>query len=77
MAKLRFPAPWFVILPLLLLALWHFTVERQWVAAGIIPSPEQVVRSWHTWIFGRSSGLMLSPCVGTWLDTSLIRANVC
>jgi NitT/TauT family transport system permease protein len=66
--KLRFPAPWFIILPLLLLALWHFTVERRWVAAGIIPSPEQVVRSWHTWIFGRSSGLMLSPYAGTWLD---------
>ena len=68
MAKLRFPAPWFVILPLLLLALWHFTVARQWVAAGIIPSPEQVVRSWHTWIFGRSGGMMLSPYSGTWLD---------
>jgi NitT/TauT family transport system permease protein len=67
-AKLRFPAPWFVILPLLLLALWHFTVARQWVAAGIIPSPEQVVRSWHTWIFGRGGGMMLSPYSGTWLD---------
>ena len=67
MAKLRFPAPWFVILPLLLLALWHFTVERQWVAVGIIPSPERVVRSWHTWIFG-SSKAMLSPYSGTWLD---------
>ena len=34
---------------------------------GIIPSPEQVVRSWHTWIFG-SSKAMLSPYSGTWLD---------
>jgi NitT/TauT family transport system permease protein len=65
--KLRLPTPWFAVLPLLLLALWHFAVDRQWVAAGIIPSPEQVVRSWYTWIFG-SSKAMLSPYSGTWLD---------
>ena len=63
----RLPAPWFIVLPLLLLALWHFAVERQWVAAGIIPSPAQVVQSWYTWIFG-SSKAMLSPYAGTWLD---------
>jgi NitT/TauT family transport system permease protein len=66
--RLRFSTPLFIVLPLLLLVLWHFTVTRQWVAAGIIPSPEQVVRSWYTWIFGTSSGLMLSPYAGTWLD---------
>ncbi len=64
---LRLPAPWFAVLPLLLLALWHFAVDLRWVAEGIIPSPEQVVRSWYTWIFG-STTAMLSPYSGTWLD---------
>jgi NitT/TauT family transport system permease protein len=65
--KLRLPTPWFVVLPLLLLALWHFAVTLRWVTEGIIPSPEQVLRSWHIWIFG-SSKAMLSPYAGTWLD---------
>ena len=65
--RLRLPAPWFVVLPLLLLALWHFAVDLRWVTEGIIPSPAQVLRSWHTWIFG-SSKAMLSPYSGTWLD---------
>jgi len=54
-------------LPALLVALWHFAVELRWVAEGIIPSPAQVLRSWHTWIFGSTSA-MLSPYSGTWLD---------
>jgi NitT/TauT family transport system permease protein len=65
--KLRLPAPWFAVLPLLLLALGHFAVDLRWVAAGIIPSPEQVLSSWYTWIFGGTKA-MLSPYSGTWLD---------
>ena len=65
--NLRLPAPWFAVLPVLLLALWHFAVDLRWVAEGIIPSPEQVLRSWYTWIFG-STKAMLSPYSGTWLD---------
>ncbi len=65
--KLRLSVPWFIVLPLALLALWHFAVTLRWVTEGVIPSPEQVVRSWHTWIFG-SSKMMLSPYAGTWLD---------
>ncbi|HJV10374.1 MAG TPA: hypothetical protein VJ690_02605, partial [Burkholderiales bacterium] len=63
----RLPAPWLLVLPALLVALWHFAVELRWVAEGIIPSPAQVLRSWHTWIFGSTSA-MLSPYSGTWLD---------
>ena len=63
----RLPAPWLLVLPALLLALWHFAVELRWVTEGIIPSPAQVLRSWEVWIFG-SSKMMLSPYAGTWLD---------
>ena len=65
--NLRLSPPWFVVLPIALLALWHFAVELRWVVEGIIPSPEQVLRSWYIWIFGGSKG-MLSPYSGTWLD---------
>ena len=58
------------MLPALLVALWHFAVELHWVAEGIIPSPAQVLRSWHTWIFG-STTAMLSPYSGTWVDNVL------
>jgi NitT/TauT family transport system permease protein len=68
--KRRFAAPWFLVLPAALLLLWHFAVELQWVTAGIIPSPAEVLQSWHTWIFGTSAG-MLSPYAGTWLDNVL------
>src|SRR5262245_5539782 len=63
----RLSVPWFVVLPLLLLALWHFAVDLHWLTEGIIPSPEQVLRSWYIWIFGGSKA-MLSPYSGTWLD---------
>jgi NitT/TauT family transport system permease protein len=63
----RLSAPWFLILPLLLLLLWHLAVYFHWVVEGIIPSPEQVLRSWYTWIFG-STTAMLSPYSGTWFD---------
>jgi NitT/TauT family transport system permease protein len=65
--KHRLAAPWFLLLPAALAALWHFAVELQWVTQGIIPSPAQVLDSWNTWIFG-SSTAMLSPYAGTWLD---------
>ncbi len=58
--------PWFILLPLLLLALWHVAVARQWVAPGIIPSPAHVAESWQRWIFGKP-GLSLSPYSGTWV----------
>jgi NitT/TauT family transport system permease protein len=59
--------PWFLLLPAALVALWQVAVVEQWVAAGIIPSPAQVLESWCTWIFG-SAKPMLSPYSGTWLD---------
>lgn len=59
-------APWFLLLPAALVALWHFAVVEQWVAAGIIPSPARVIESWRTWIFG-SAKPTLSPYSGTWL----------
>ncbi|OLC30907.1 MAG: ABC transporter permease [Candidatus Rokubacteria bacterium 13_1_40CM_4_69_5] len=58
--------PWFVLLPLALLALWHVAVTSQWVLPGIIPAPAQVVESWYKWIFG-PPGRSLSPYSGTWL----------
>ena len=67
--KLRFAPPWFLLLPAALLALWHFGVELRWVTEGTVPSPRQVLQSWHTWIFGSGGGkLSLSPYSGTWLD---------
>jgi NitT/TauT family transport system permease protein len=63
-------APWALVLPAALLALWHLTVEYRWVAEGIIPSPAQVLRSWEVWIFGATKG-GLSPYSGTWLDNVL------
>lgn len=62
--------PWFVLLPLALLALWHLAVTRQWVAPGIIPAPAQVAESWHRWVFG-APGLGLSPYSGTWVANVL------
>src|SRR5262245_10723266 len=62
--------PWFVLLPLALLLLWHLAVTRQWVAPGIIPAPAQVAESWYRWIFGKS-GLGLSPYSGTWVANVL------
>ena len=70
----RFEAPWFILLPAALLALWHFAVELRWVAEGIIPSPAQVLRSWHTWIFG-SATMTISPYAGTWLDNVTYSTN--
>jgi NitT/TauT family transport system permease protein len=63
----RLSAPWFLLLPAALLALWHFAVDLRWVTEGIIPSPAQVLRSWDTWIFGTTKA-MLSPYSGTWLS---------
>lgn len=62
--------PWFVLLPLALLLLWHVAVTREWVAPGIIPAPAQVAESWSTWIFG-APGKSLSPYSGTWLANVL------
>jgi len=62
--------PWFVVLPVALLLLWHVAVESRWVTEGIVPSPAQVLRSWHTWIFGAAK-MSLSPYSGTWLDNVL------
>jgi NitT/TauT family transport system permease protein len=58
------------LLPLAFLALWEAAVRYRWVAEGIVPAPEQVVRSWYVWIVG-SRGFTLSPYAGTWLDTVL------
>ncbi|HXJ10312.1 MAG TPA: ABC transporter permease [Burkholderiales bacterium] len=67
--KLRFAPPWFLLLPAALLALWHFGVELRWVTEGTVPSPRQVLQSWHTWIVGSGAGkLTLNPYSGTWLD---------
>jgi NitT/TauT family transport system permease protein len=62
--------PWFLLLPLLLLALWHVAVSAQWVLPGIIPAPAQVAESWYRWIFG-PPGRSLSPYSGTWLANVL------
>jgi len=62
--------PWFLLLPLLLLVLWHVAVSAQWVLPGIIPAPTQVAESWYRWIFG-PPGRSLSPYSGTWLANVL------
>jgi NitT/TauT family transport system permease protein len=63
-----------VLLPLAFLALWEAAVRYRWVTEGIVPAPEQVVRSWYVWIVG-SPGFTLSPYAGTWLDTVLFSAR--
>jgi NitT/TauT family transport system permease protein len=62
--------PWFLLLPLALLALWHVAVGQRWVTEGIVPSPYQVAQSWYRWIFG-APGKSLSPYSGTWLANVL------
>lgn len=62
--------PWFVVLPLALLAVWHVAVTRGWTTPGIIPSPGQVVDAWRTWIVGAPTR-SLSPYSGTWLANVL------
>jgi len=62
--------PLFLLLPLGLLALWHVAVQARWVTEGLVPSPAQVVDSWHTWVFG-SPTATLSPYSGTWLANAL------
>jgi NitT/TauT family transport system permease protein len=59
-----------ILLPLGFLALWASAVRYHWVAEGIVPSPQHVVRSWWVWIVGQP-GFTLSPYSGTWLDTVL------
>ena len=62
--------PWFILLPLGLLALWHVAVQARWLAEGIIPAPAQVAESWYKWIFGTSTR-SLSPYSGTWVANVL------
>ena len=59
-----------LLLPLAFLALWAAAVRYRWLPEGIVPSPQQVVRSWYIWIVG-TTGFTLSPYSGTWLDTVL------
>ena len=66
--------PWFIFLPLALLALWTVAVDQRWVTEGIVPSPMQVARSWYKWIFG-APGLGLSPYSGTWVANVLYSAR--
>ena len=63
---MRRRAPWFLLLPLGFLVLWHVAVAERWVTAGLIPSPAQVAESWYRWIFGTPTR-SLSPYSGTWL----------
>jgi NitT/TauT family transport system permease protein len=63
-------APWVLALPVALILLWHVAVESRWVTEGLVPSPAQVLRSWHTWIFGTGKP-SLSPYSGTWVDNVL------
>jgi NitT/TauT family transport system permease protein len=58
--------PWFLLLPVILLVLWHVAVQQRWVTAGIIPGPTQVAESWYRWIFGTPTR-SLSPYSGTWV----------
>lgn len=62
--------PWFLILPILLLGVWHVAVAQRWVTEGIIPAPAQVLESWRRWIFGAPTK-SLSPYSGTWVANVL------
>jgi NitT/TauT family transport system permease protein len=62
--------PWFVVLPLALLGLWHVAVTREWTASGIVPAPGQVLDAWRIWIVGAPTR-SLSPYSGTWIANVL------
>jgi NitT/TauT family transport system permease protein len=66
--------PWWTLLPLALLAVWHVAVRAHWVAEGIIPAPSQVAESWYRWIFGAPTR-SLSPYSGTWVANVLYSAR--
>lgn len=63
-------APWFLLVPLVLLGVWDAAVRWQWVVPGIIPAPAQVAESWYRWIFGTPTR-SLSPYSGTWVANVL------
>ena len=67
---MRRRAPWFLLLPLGFLVLWHVAVQQRWVTEGLIPSPFQVATSWYRWIFGAPTRT-LSPYSGTWVANVL------
>jgi NitT/TauT family transport system permease protein len=56
-----------LVLPALILVLWHFAVERAWVQRGLFPSPTKTAIGAYQWIFGGGSGL--GQYSGTWLQT--------
>src|SRR5206468_1265174 len=58
--------PWFILLPLLLLGLWHVAVTRQWVMPGIIPAPALVAR-----IVDPSVQLLRPVPITAWLPFSI------
>ena len=66
--------PWFLLLPLAFLVLWHVAVHRHWVTEGLIPSPAQVAESWYRWIFGTPTR-SLSPYSGTWVANVVYSAR--
>jgi NitT/TauT family transport system permease protein len=66
--------PWWTLLPLGFLVLWHVAVRGHWVAEGIIPAPAQVADSWYRWIFGAPTK-SLSPYSGTWVANVLYSAR--
>jgi NitT/TauT family transport system permease protein len=66
--------PWWTLLPLGFLLLWHVAVRAHWVAEGIIPPPTQVADSWYRWIFGAPTR-SLSPYSGTWVANVLYSAR--
>jgi len=59
--------PWWLPLPVFLIATWHWVTVSGIAPAGIVPQPMEVMQSWHKWIFG-DPGMSLSPYAGTWLD---------
>lgn len=62
--------PWFALLPIVLVAGWHFATTSGLAPAGIVPAPLEVLQSWQKWIFGDAKA-SLSPYSGTWLDNVL------
>jgi len=66
--------PWFLLLPLGFLLLWHVAVQQRWVTEGLIPAPAQVAESWYRWIFGTPTR-SLSPYSGTWVANVVYSAR--
>ncbi len=72
-ARLR-PLAQALLLPVLLVALWEYSGQQEWIPEGLLPRPSSVLATWRVWAFG-AGGFGLNPYSGTWGPTILFSAH--